>query len=139
MFGFFKKNEKKDDVEPLQNIIRDYGACIVNFSAAGIVVYDEDLQPHSKIEIREALIKGYKLTNNETLKPSMEMLGWFQKNIGDIPLRSFPDYSNMTADQVIQSSKKTDEKTNVNPTKFQEMSLRAEKEYADILKLLQLL
>ena len=137
MFGLFKKKDKeKDDVEALQEVIRDYGLCMENFPEAGMVVYDEIFLPHSKMIIREALIKGYKLTNNETLMVGMENLGWFQKNIGEIPLRGFPDYSNMSPEQVIQSSKKTDKDSNINQIKHKEISLVAEKEYAEILKLL---
>ena len=98
MFGFFKKeNKEKDDVDTLQEVIRDYGLCIEKFPEAGILVYDEYLLPHSKLIIREALINGYKLTNNETLKVAMENLGWFQKNIGEIPLRGFADHSKKSA------------------------------------------
>ncbi len=137
MFGFFKnKNEHKNDFETIQEIIRDFGVCMENFPEAGIVIYDEDLLPYSKTEIRDALIEGYKLTNNETLKVAMENLGWFQKNIGEFPLRGAPNYAEMSPEQIVNSVKNSDEDTNVNLKKFEKMSILAAKEYKDILKLL---
>ena len=128
------------DNNNFQKIIRDYGSLMDEIDDAGVAIYDESLLPYSKIEIKEALIKGYKLTNNEDQKNallvSMENLGWFQKNIGKVALRGFPDYSNMSADEVIQSSKEINNDSNINKEKYEEMSLKAEKEYADILKVL---
>ena len=134
-----QKYNLKDNSQ-ITKIIRDYGSLMVEIDDAGVAIYDESFLPYGKVEIKEALIKGYKLTNNEDQKNallvSMENLGWFQKNIGKVPLRGFPDYSNMSADEIIQSSKEIDNDSNINKEKYEEMSLKAEKEYADILKLL---
>ena len=142
-YDFFNINRFsgiKTDKNDFQEIIRDYGSLMVEIDDAGVAIYDENLLPYSKAEIREALIKGYKLTNNEDQKNallvSMENLGWFQKDIGKVPLRGFTDYSNMSADEVFQSSNEIDNDSNINKEKYEEMSLKAEKEYADILKLL---
>ncbi len=87
--GLALRNIGADAIATTEEVISDFGFCMMKHKDSSIAFYDEKLLPHPKEKIASCLITAAKLGDKklkENLTISLISLAHFQKDVGDNPI-----------------------------------------------------
>lgn len=132
------ESPRENEIQAFEAIINKFGDVMEDLDYMS-AFHDVDKLPYEKEEILNAIVRTFKITTDqnmkETLKVGLLALSHFQEHVGDSPIRSDVDLTQIDIDKLSpEDYLKISE--NSDKEKYEQFLQQAEKEYQRYLDLL---